>query len=98
MAAHKAVSVTDSATRIVAKNLSRIMLKIYNNDATAIVFLGDDNTVTTSNGWPLGPKAAWSQTINVSQDAVRFFPRTAIFGIVASGTADVRVLEFDETT
>ena len=55
--AYANVSVGTSATQIVAKSVSsppRIGLLIKNN-SSVVVYLGEDSSVTTSNGYPLQP-------------------------------------------
>lgn len=76
-----AVSVGTSATPIIASNAARKALYIVNN-GTVPVYLGNSGVATTT-GLPL--LAAGSVTDVVTTDAW--------YGIVASGTADVRVVE-----
>jgi len=76
-----AISVTTAATSIIAANTARKGLIITNN-GTVPVYLGIAG-VTTANGIPL--PAGASLTDDVTTDAW--------YGIVASGTADVRVVE-----
>jgi hypothetical protein len=79
---YNAVSVGSTATQIVASNSIRRYVMIFNaSDKT--VYVGFDNSVTTSNGVPILRKAG----IIIDQTEVN------IYGIVASGTADVRYLE-----
>ena len=77
-----AVSVASTATSILAANTSRKAAFIANN-GTQTVYLGRDNTVTTANGLPLAAGQTWPD--DTSTDAW--------YGIVASGTCDVRFLE-----
>ena len=90
------VSIANTATSIIAKNSGRGSLVIENVDASKTVFWGVDNTVTTANGMQLlaGERMIW--TYDGDFEASRFFYRGAFFGIVASGTADVRVQEFTD--
>ena len=76
------VTVTTAATQILAANPNRAGAIIANTGASTL-FIGRDNTVTTGNGIPVA--AGGSIEDNQSGDAW--------FGIVASGTADVRALE-----
>lgn len=76
------VSVAVTATVIRAANEKRTYLIIYNN-GTANVFVGDDASVTTSNGFPLISTGSW----------IEMTYKGAVYGIVASGTVDVRWLE-----
>lgn len=80
--AQTTVSVGTSATQILASKITRRSFEIAHNGA-ATVFLGPDNTVTTSNGTPLLAYATYSRPGYTG----------AVFGIVASGTQDVRVGE-----
>tara|TARA_Y100000310_G_scaffold37698_1_gene35364 strand:+ start:1231 stop:1509 length:279 start_codon:yes stop_codon:yes gene_type:complete len=78
-----AVSVGTSATVLPATALTgRISITIQNNGANT-VFVGH-STVTTTNGYPLA--AGDSLGLDIGQDAL-------IYGIVASATENVRVLE-----
>ena len=52
------------------------------NDAAATLYVGDDG-VTTANGTPVQPGGSITIDKNVG----------AIYGIVATGTVDARVLE-----
>lgn len=85
-----AVSVTTAATQIVAANPNRVWLKIYNNEGQNIAW-GDDNTVTFAGGMLLGDgkSLVWERTTE-NED---WFYTGAIFGIVGTGTADIRYHE-----
>lgn len=81
------VSVGSTATIILAANLERRGSLLFNNSAQT-VYLGMDASVTTANGFPLlsnasmqnsGPNALW---------------KGAIYGIVASSTANCRFWEY----
>lgn len=73
---------TSTAASVLAANTSRKSCTIQ-NVGTVDVYLGKDNTVTTTNGLKLA--AGDTLTDDVSTDAW--------WGITASGTADLRVLE-----
>lgn len=73
-----ALAPTGSAAQALAAVATRAAVTLFNNGST-IVYLGIDNTLTTSNGFPLLPGAAF--TVESS---------TAIWMITASGTGDVR--------
>jgi hypothetical protein len=78
-----AVTVTTSATQIPATALtSRKSVSIYNNSSET-VYLGDSG-VTVAQGSPLKQDA--SIEIDLGPDLV-------VYGIVNSGTADVRIAE-----
>lgn len=87
MSAPFSVSVGTSATLIVAANTRRQTLIVANVDATLTVFVGEDNTVTTANGVPI-----FAETDRVSDRGFGLY-LGPVFGIVSSGTADVRVWE-----
>ena len=86
------VPATANGIQIVAKNLSRIVLIIYNNGSNTI-FLGTDNSVTISTGYPLA--AGTQMVFDFAGDADRhpFFFRGELYGIVAASTEDLRYLE-----
>ena len=76
------VSVTTTATQLLAYNGNRRVALISNNSAAAI-YLGRDNTVTVANGMNLAAGGAITDTD--SEDAW--------WAITASGASDTRVLE-----
>jgi len=86
--AYGAVTVTNTATLIVADNCKRQELTIANNSSSVDIFVGPDASVTKDNGIPLyasqrndkwkGPGGSWLGPI---------------YGITASSTADVRFWE-----
>lgn len=79
---YNTVSVGNTATQIVASNSERRYVIIINN-SNKTVYIATDNSVTTSNGLPILKKAG----MIIDQTEVN------IYGIVSSGTADVRYLE-----
>lgn len=85
--AYNTVTVTTSATQIVAGNTKRIGLIVENNSAGTI-FLGSDSSVTTSNGIPLLQYA----TLTEDSGGEKMF-QGDVYGIVASGTSDCRYWE-----
>tara|TARA_Y100000310_G_scaffold303126_1_gene341171 strand:- start:311 stop:610 length:300 start_codon:yes stop_codon:yes gene_type:complete len=88
------VSITDSATQIVAKNLSRIGLFIKNHEAGSTIFIGVDSTVTVDNGYPFVYPNQWVFDFHGNNASLPSgIYQGAFFGIVASGTADLRYLE-----
>jgi hypothetical protein len=78
-AAPAAVSVATSATLITPKDSARRSVVIYNN-GSADVFLGGSG-VTTATGLVLDPGGSFTDDVSIS----------AWYGIVASGTVEVRV-------
>lgn len=82
--ANGAVTVTTSATALPTTPLSnRRRLVIQNNDSSVDMYIGDAS-VTTSTGMKIPP--GWSQAIEAG-------PTNVIYGIVASGSINARVLE-----
>ena len=77
------VTVGTSATAIPSSNLSGRRVIIIVNISTSNIFIGN-NVVTTSNGYQLYSQQSVSMDIS---DAV------TVYGIVSSGTAEVRYLE-----
>lgn len=73
------ISVTGSATQIVAASAARPDCTCFNNTATTL-WIGGDNTVSIANGFPILSSATFKA------DA---FTGT-IFGICDTGTCDVR--------
>ena len=81
-----AVSVANTATLIKATNSSRKKIMIFNNDTSKTVYLGQSG-VTTSTGMPVPPQSVFI-------DEMPYVGVVAIYGIVSTGTADVRVQEW----
>lgn len=84
----RAVTVTTTATRLDTVNesdsVSGSSVALYNNGSVT-VYIGLAATVTAATGFPLAAGSSMSFQLDGPGDTV--------FGIVASGTADVRVLE-----
>ncbi len=87
MSSYGTVTVAATATLIVAANTNRKDLEL-NNVGAVVVYLGMDNSVTTSNGFSL------------YEDSFRDIYKGStgnylgdVYGIAASGTADVRYWE-----
>lgn len=62
---------------------------LYNN-GSATVYIGDSN-VTTGNGWPIEPQDIFSPS-EIAHKSLRGIEGDQMYGIVGSGTQDVRVL------
>ncbi len=84
-----AITVTDSATEILAPTVAdgdnpfpTGQVFLYNGGSVDI-YLGRDADVTTSNGLPLAAGATLGMTLPTGR---------SVYGIVASGTAEVRTL------
>lgn len=82
-----AVSVTTSAILIVAANTRRQELIICNSSLTPDIYIGATSAVTSANGLPL--------FAGQSRESSKSFPnyKGDVYGISASGTADVRYWE-----
>ena len=78
MSAPKAVSVSTSATLLIAANKSRVYLEIVNMDA-AVIYYGEDTTVTTSNGIELG--ATTSKSWERTKENTDYFYTGSIYAI-----------------
>ena len=77
---------TVAATLIVAANTARRNLTIVSN-SSAVVYYGPDASITTSNALPLYGRSTRDQ------DRIPQGWQGPIYGIVASGTAEVRYWE-----
>ena len=75
-------------TAIIANLTSRRSVLIK-NVGTAIVYIGFDSSVTSSNGMPLNPQGS------LELAGVFTTRKSAIHGIAASGTQDVRYMTWD---
>lgn len=80
-------TVTSSATLLAAANPKRQELIITNNSTTTDAFIGMDSNVTTANGLPLYA----GQTRERSRGFGTWLG--PVYGIVASGSTDVRIWE-----
>ena len=75
-------TVTSAATSILVAADSRRRL-IFRNTGTVIVYIGQDNTVTTSIGYPIGV----GQTFYLNDY------KGAVYGIVSSTSGTLSVIE-----
>lgn len=80
-------TILTTATLIVPANCRRKSLSIANTSSSTIVYIGPDNTVTTNNGLPLYE----NQTRDTDKIAEGWIGD--IYGIVSSGTVDLRYWE-----
>jgi len=78
-----AVSISTSPTRIVEEDHERVSLLLYINSGT--VYLGN-SSVSTSNAIPFAAGTYIDMGMHKGE----------VYGIVASGTGEVRVLELKE--
>jgi hypothetical protein len=76
------VGPTTAATQLLAANNARVVASLTNNGGQT-VYLGKDNTVTTASGTPLAPGETWEDRESLD----------AWYGVVASGTGDMRLVE-----
>lgn len=81
------VSVGTTATLIVPSNAKRVSI-IVENEGASEVFIGSDSTVTVANG----VKLVVDGTLCEDTGGTRVY-KGPIYGIVASGTADLRYWE-----
>jgi len=77
------VSVGTSATLIIAADNSRRFLNIVNSSST-VMYIGPDSSITTSTALTI---LGW-QSFNIRKDFGDY--KGDVYGIVASGTNDVR--------
>lgn len=80
-----AVSVANTATLIQAAD-SCYKGRVFQNLSDQNLFVGTTASVTTSNGICIGPGQPWSMGGHMEGY------RGEVYGIVATGTADTRVL------
>ena len=85
--AYNTVTVSDTATEIVPANTARRNVTIVNTEEAKIVYIGPDSSITTSNAIPL------YETQTRDQDRIPEGYQGPIYGIVSTGTADVRYWE-----
>ena len=86
---YNTVTVTATATQIIAGDSQRKGLIIHNN-SSATVYVGPDASITTANAIPI----LANNTLIMSgfQEAYR----GPLYGIVATGTADVRYFDWGQ--
>lgn len=87
--AYGTITVTTSATLVVNANTKRQDLIITNNSVSTDVYIGQDSSVTTSNGLPLYA----NQTRERSRNGGTYGWLGPVYAICASGTADIRYWE-----
>lgn len=85
---YNAVTVTGSATQIVAANPMRKEVNILNYSDVMIVYIGPDSSVTVQTGFPVYANQNFSNKINISEHW-----KGPIYGILAGGTSSVRYWE-----
>ncbi|MDD3523851.1 MAG: hypothetical protein PHQ41_04040 [Candidatus Cloacimonetes bacterium] len=66
----------------------RSSLIIYNNSASAVIYYGSDNTLSTSNGFPIPPKTGLAFSEQTGDD-----PSLAYWLVSDTAGTDVRVGE-----
>lgn len=81
-------TITTSATQIIGSSRNRTGWMITNN-GTAVIYVGFDTSVTTSNGMPI----AEGEKFISNGDKIW---RGAIYGIVGTGTQNVRFQEWSD--
>lgn len=78
-----AVTVGTSAVALPSSALSNRKIWIVVNLSNQVLYLGD-SSVTTTTGFPIQPGAGWQLALG---------PEVTIYGICASGSNDIRILE-----
>ena len=81
------VTITTAATLILAANINRHSFLLANT-SSGTVFIGPRSDVTTSNGLPV----LQNGTLSEDSSGTKLY-QSDVFGIVASGTSDIRVWE-----
>lgn len=81
------VSIGTVATPVVSYNNRRTSLSLANEDA-ATIYVSEDETVSTSNGYPILAGGALDLIRALGDE-----PQWQLFAISAGGGADLRVLE-----
>ena len=87
--AYNTVTVSDTATEIVPANTKRRNVTLSNVDTSVTVYIGPDSSITTSNAIPL--YAFQTRDDKFISEGYQ----GPIYGIVASGTVDVRYWEVE---
>lgn len=91
----KSVTIGNTPTKILdAPSGARSLAYLVNNSSQTVflVFDGTDpSTLTTANGLPLFPNQALALVNSLAANLSNITFTAAIYGIVASGSADVRV-------
>ena len=85
--AYGSITVSTAATLVVLANCARRNLTMVNSSESTVVYIGPDSSVTTSNGIPL------YETQTTHKDTFPESFKGSVYGIVSSGTADVRYWE-----
>lgn len=85
----KAVSVGTSKVGLVEQNADRTALLLANPDATAILYIGDEEKLSTSNGFPLFPQTYIMLGIGEGVDV-----RKKLWVIADTAGKNCRVLEY----
>jgi len=87
MAAYDTITITTSATKILSQpNPGNRKSGLVTNISTGTVYIGFDTSVTTSNGIPLIQYSVWETN-------EPYCYQGNVYGIIGSGTADVRYEE-----
>ena len=76
----------DTSADIIIADLTERRSVLLKNNGSAIVYVGFDSSVTSSNGFPLMPQ----DTMEIAGTIVS--RGTVIYGISASGTQDIRYM------
>jgi hypothetical protein len=80
--AASAATIGTSASQVVGASGTRQKLTVKNNSASAVVYLGADNAVTSASGFPLGPGEGF--TFEGTQ--------AAVWAVASAAGTDMRIL------
>lgn len=87
MSSYGTVTCAATATLLIADNSARREIDLVNTDSSTIIYIGIDDSVTTSNGFPIYARQ------NRSKVDILTTYKGPIYGISASGNVDVRYWE-----
>lgn len=79
----------DTSADVIIADLTQRRSVLLKNNGSAIVYVGFDSSVTSSNGFPLMPQ----DTMEIAGTIVS--RGTSIYGVAASGTQDLRFMTWD---
>jgi hypothetical protein len=86
---YNAVTIDGTADVIIA-NLTGRRTLIIKNVGSAIVYIGLDSSVASTTGLPINPQGS------IELNCKHYKRGTAIYGVTASGSSEVRYLLFEE--
>ena len=92
-----AITVTNSATLLLAANSRRVSISIENR-AGVTLYWGDDDTVTAGTAGSGQTLAHGERIVDNIPSVYRYMYRGAYYGILESGSVKIQVLELTEST